>query len=498
MDEGVLEFEFGAGEGFDPRDAKWVMLVGPDGLPVAGTVEVRPDAGGGGRIVARPAEVAAVGVSLPMSTRAGRFRLQTSMLVPRSGPYSLLYELARERIRFFLAKGEDWGTWIPGVATDAVATFEAGRDALGRASTETDPRARASLAMHSLVEVLEASRRAAVDHARRSLRRKYLRRPAPPASLGIRVASQLAPKLLEKSPFDRLGLVSVPLRWAEVQPAPDRFDWRRLDRWMVAADRAKRRVLCGPLVDLSLQNIPDWVLPRRTDPAGFRDAMYAFCEQVVLRYRGGVHMWNVASGLASQGDDAGNVERAVALTRLASVLVRQLHPRSRILVEIADPFGERMWARPERLGPFRYLRRIAEEGIHFDVVGLRLLVGESVSIDRDPATVAALLDRYLSPERHLIATALGAPSSGGAWTMRGQAAWMADMVPIVLGRPRFDAVVWGHVADPSPEHALGLFDGEGRGKPAAAQLRDLSERLGKAAPDLTSEPITAPPGTAGG
>lgn len=493
-----LDFEFSPGEGFDPQDAKWAMLVGADGLPVAGSVEVRADAEGGGSVVARPEEAASVALSLPMTTEVGRFRLQTTLLVPRRRPYALLYELARERIRFFLAKGEEWGVWNPEVSPEAVAAFEEGRDALGRASTEADPTTRRRLAMRSLSRTLDASRRAAADHARRLLRRKYARKAAPSTSLGVRAATQLAPTLLEKSPFDQLGLVSVPLRWAEVQPASDRFDWRRLDRWMVAADRAKRRVLCGPLVDLSLHNIPDWVLPRRTDPAAFREAIYAFCEQVVGRYRGGVHMWNVASGLASQGDDAGNVERAVALTRLSSVLVRQLHPRARILVEIADPFGERMWARPERLGPFRYLRRIAEEGIHFDVVGLRFLVGESVSIDRDPATFAALLDRYATPERHLIATALGAPSAGGAWTLAGQASWMTDLVPIVLGRPRFDAVVWGHVTDPSPEQPLGLFDREGRGKPSATRLRELADRLASPSPDLAFEALAAPPGSSGG
>jgi hypothetical protein len=493
----ALTFEFGAGEGFDPSDAKWVMLVGADGLPVAGEVEIDASAEGGGCIVAQPTEAASVAISLPMTTAVGRFRLQTTLLVPRRRPYSLLYELARERIRFFLAKGEDWGVWNPGVPPDAVIAFEEGRDALGRASTEVDSAARASLAMQSLSGALDASRMAAAEHARRSLQRKHSRKAAPSTSLGIRVASSLSPGLLEKSPFDRLGLVSVPLRWAEVQPAPDRFDWRRLDRWMVAADRAKRRVLCGPLVDLSLQNIPDWMLARRADPEALREALYAFCEQVVMRYRGGVHMWNVASGLASQGDDAGNVERAVGLTRLASVLVRQRHPRARILVEIADPFGERMWSRPERLGPYRYLRRIAEEGIHFDVVGLRFLIGESVSIDRDPATVAALLDRYSTPERHLIVSALGAPSSGGHWTREGQASWMTDMVPIVLGRPRFDAVLWGHVADPGPDHPLGLFDGDGRAKPASTRLRELSERLSAPSPDLAFDPAAMRPGSAG-
>ena len=466
-----LVFRFGPDEGFDPEDGRWAMLVGPEGLPVAGSIEVETDADGGGRIVARPSDPASVALSVPVRTSVGRFRLRTTLLVPRERPYPLGYELARERIRFFLAKGEEWSVWDPGVPPEAVSRFEDARDALGRASTEPDPHRRAAIALDSLAAGLEASRLAAREHAHRTLRRKHARRPAPPTSLGIRIDPPLAPTLLEKSPFQRLGLVSVPLRWAEVQPA---------------ADRAKRRVLCGPLVDLSLQNIPDWVLPRRADPEAFREALYAFCEQVVLRYRGGVHVWNVASGLASQGDDAGNVERAVALTRLASVLVRQRHPRARVLVEIADPFGERMWARPERLGPFRYLRRIAEEGIHFDVVGLRLLVGESLSIDRDLATVAAQLDRFVTPERHLIVTALGAPSSGGGWTAEGQAAWMADMVPVVLARSRFDAVIWGHVADPDPTLPWGLFDREGRPKAASGRLRELAEGLSVAPPELAS------------
>jgi hypothetical protein len=238
--------------------------------------------------------------------------------------------------------------------------------------------------------------------------------------------------------------------------------------------------------------MPDWALSRRADDAAFREAVYAYCEQVVGRYRGAVSMWIIASGLAGATETVADGDRAIAMTRLASVLVRQLQPTARILVEIVDPFAEHLERHPEGMGPLRYLRRVAEDGIHVDCIGLRIAPEESIRPCRDLAEIASLADRYVSPERHVVVTGLSAPAANasprdggwrGAWTPARQAAWLAEAVPVLLARPRFDAVLWGVVKDGGGS-TRGLFDEAGKSKPAAAALDSIAKAIRSPRPTL--------------
>lgn len=471
-------------DGVTPDLAARAIGLGADGLPIPGRATLEP----AGLLRLETRESGTAALSLPIDAGpAGVLRLQTTLLPPRTEPYPLLYELARHRIKLYLAKGEEWGMFEGELAPDATARFEEARDLLGRATTEPDPRRSARLARESLIAGLDASERLASAHARIQIRRKYSGKKVSDASFGLEIDLALPPKLAESRHLEPFGLVSLPVRWAEIEPTQGRFAFDRLDRWMVALSRARRRILCGPLVDLSLDFLPDWVLARRGDASAVRDAAFAFAEQMVTRYRGAVALWNIASGLASSASDDDEVTRAIALVRMASVLVRQLHPEGKILIEITDPFAERRWTKPEGIGPLRFIRRIGEEGIHFDSVGLRLVMGESVEGCRDLAELAALADRFVNPERHVVVTALGAPSepcagdpSGwhGAWDPLRQAAWLGEALPILLARPRFTAVAWSALLDRADHPGrAGLYDASGRAKPAASRFEAIREAL---------------------
>lgn len=484
-------FRFHEEDGISPDLAARAVGLGADGTPTPGRVTLEP----GSVLRLETREPGAAAISLPVDAGpAGVLRLQTTLLPPSGEPYPLLYELARHRIKLYLAKGEEWGMFEGDLAPDATARFEESRDLLGRATTEADPRRSSRLARESLIAGLDASERLASAHARLQIRRKYAGRKVSESSLGLELDLSVSTKLAESRHLEPFGLVSLPLRWAEIEPSQGRFAFDRLDRWMVALSRARRRILAGPLVDLSLDFLPDWVLARRGDATALRDAAFAFCEQVVNRYRGAVSLWNIASGLASAASDEAEVVRAIGLVRMASVLVRQLHPEGKILVEITDPFAERRWTKPDGIGPLRFLRRIGEEGIHFDSVGLRLVMGESIDGCRDLAELASLADRFVSPERHVVVSALGAPSeprsgdpSGwhGEWEPLRQAAWLGEALPILLARPRFTTVVWGSLLDraEAPVRA-GLYDVAGRAKPAAARLEAIRKALREEPPRL--------------
>lgn len=489
-----LTFEFHAGEGIDPAavDAEG-LLVGKRHVPVPGRLRVEA-----GRVEAESFEPGSFSLAVPVDLGSvGVLRMQTTLLLPQDRPYRLLYELARERIKQFLWKAEEWQMWDRPEATAAIGRFEEARELAGAAIVARDARDADRHARESLAAAVDAIETLAAAHASILLRRKYGSKGAPRTLVGMRVTTGVAVKLLAEESLEAFQLVSIPTAWAEVEPAEGRFEWSRLDRWMVAAANARRPILAGPLLDLAPSSLPGWALSRRRDAKTFRSAAYSFCEAVIRRYQGAVGMWNIASGMPERTEEEGDHEFVVSMTRMASVLVRQLHPASKILVEITDPFSDRLWLRPDGLDAGRYLRLLTEGGVRFDAVGLRFAEGVSRPLPVDLGRVASLADRFVSTEWSVVATGIGAPSSSadgrgwrGPWSPASQAAWLEAMLAILLARPRCDAAVIASLVDAEGDAAgLGIVDRSGRAKPAVKRLGEWVRRLrrppvaGAAGPD---------------
>jgi hypothetical protein len=133
----------------------------------------------------------------------------------------------------------------------------------------------------------------------------------------------------------------VPVPWQAVEPQQGRFQWEQLDRWVVWAKSTKRAIMIGPLLDLRPGGIPGWVLPSLKDIPKFEQLLYRFVREVVIRYAPVDPTWHVAAGVNSNEVAALTSAEMTQLVRQAVVAVRQVVPEARILVEAADPFGER-------------------------------------------------------------------------------------------------------------------------------------------------------------
>lgn len=477
-----LSFEFTASEGIDANAVRAEgMLIGKRHVPIPGRLSVEA-----GRIEAEALEPGSCSLSVPVDLGSlGTLRMQTTLLLPQSRPYRLLYELARERIKQFLWKAEEWQMWARPEAESAIARFEEAREHAGRAIRATHAAAADRHARISLASAVEAVESLALAHAGILLRRKFGKSGAPRTAVGVRIGTGLPLKLLSEESVEPMHLLSIPTIWSELEPAQGRFEWANLDRWMVAAANSGRPILAGPLMDLSPAALPGWALARRRDPKAFRDAAYAFCEAVVHRYQGAVGVWNVASGMPERAEEERDQEFVVAMTRMASVVVRQRHPAAKILVEITDPFATRLWLRPEGLDAARYLRLLAEGGVRFDFVGLRLAEGVSTPLACDLGQLASLADRFVSTEWSVVVTGIGAPSASGdgrgwrgPWSPATQAEWLEAAISIVLARPRCDATILASLVDVDGDPApLGVFDRSGRAKPAAKRLAAWVRKL---------------------
>jgi hypothetical protein len=231
------------------RDAH---LVGRDDTPIYGKVAFKD-----GLIVCRKPGSEPAGLALQFDAGAmGRMVLHTCLLPDRDQPYMLSVELARHRIKTFIAKSEEWQMFDLAANHPAMVYWEEARRLFTRAITTENPQQADRLATQALTRGIDATERLAMVHADVLLHRRYGRRAASSNTLGVRVwpgREDQAVRDLVKSEFD---LLVLPLNWRELEVEEGRYDWGPLDRWMDWATRQGKPIIAGPLLDFSRRAMP--------------------------------------------------------------------------------------------------------------------------------------------------------------------------------------------------------------------------------------------------
>jgi hypothetical protein len=249
-------------------------------------------------------------------------------------------------------------------------------------------------------------------------------------------------------------------------------------------------IIAGPLVNVTRGAMPEWVEGVGGDYARLRDQLYDFMEAVVSRYIQYVGIWKVASGLHIVEDQPLKPEEMVDLTQTAVLLVRQNRRGARTMVELDDLFGDLAAKRAGSLGAFEYLEQIKSEGIRFDCLGARLVVGgvEPSERTRDIMTVSDMLDEFLYRDMPLLLSACAAPaiqtgptagSWGEAWSDERQATWASRIIPMALSKPFVEAVIWGQHRDRDSADGFGLVNAQGEVRSAHGKLLSMKRRLQK-------------------
>ena len=167
-------------------------LLGRDDLPVAGSVEFS-----GGEIVCAPREKRATALCLEYDAGPmGRLMLQTCLLALRPEPYRLNQELARHRIKHYIAKSEEWLMFDPALGGEALKRWEQARTLFTEALVMDESAASERRCRDALVAALDAGERLAMSHAQILLHRRFATRPASRTTLGVRVDVGLDPDLV--------------------------------------------------------------------------------------------------------------------------------------------------------------------------------------------------------------------------------------------------------------------------------------------------------------
>lgn len=471
-------------------------LMGPDDIALSGQVRLEHGAITCRKSTSSPAALALLYDAGTM----GRLMLQTCLLPEREQPYSLALELARHRIKMFIVKSEEWQMFDLSAEHPAMQLWEEARQLFTDAINMTDPAATDRTARKSLIKGIDATERLAMAHAEVLLHRRYATKPASSVSLGVRIWPQRDAAALREVIEKDFDVVSIPLRWNQIEAEDGVYEWEAIDRWMEWAARQGKPILAGPLLDFSKMTLPKWMYVWQHDYDTTRDLAYDFIEKVVQRYKNVVGIWNVCAGLNVNDNFEFKPAQMLDLTRMAALLVRQSRKGARVLVELVQAFGEFAATNKDALAPFTFLEQIVQEGIRVDCLGVRLLTGGSHEgqASRDLMQISSLLDRFFLVDLPVLVTAFGAPSvresgtgeqsdneDGGwwhqHWSPEVQSRWATRVFAIAMSKPFVESVVWNELYDHGQAELAGggLISDTGRAKAALNHVIGMRRRLRK-------------------
>jgi GH35 family endo-1,4-beta-xylanase len=463
-------------------------LVGPGDVPMPGRVNFAD-----GHVVCRPKGSHAAALCLQHDAGPmGRIMLQTCLLPPRQRPYDLSIELARHRIKMFIAKCEEWQMFDLEPEHPATKRWERARELFSRAVNMADPLEAARTARQSLETGVAATERLALAHAEILLHWRFGNRPASSKTLGVRVQPQRTSEPLQQVVKRDFDLLVLPLKWNEIEVEEGQYNWEPIDHWVAWAQQEKIPVVLGPLLDFSKSALPKWMYVWQHDYSTCRDLVYEHVEKVVHRYWRSVAIWNIASGLNVNDNFHFTPEQMLDLARMANLIARQSRQGTRTMLELAQPFGEHCASSQKSMPPLTFIDRAVGEGIRIDCVGVQLLFGQGTAgrSSRDLMQVSDLLDKFALMEMPVVISSFGVPDepvdeAGGwwhePWTQREQSRWMSRVFAVAMSKPFIETLVWTDLFD-HPKADLpsgGLVSSAGRAKPVLQRLISTRKRLRK-------------------
>jgi hypothetical protein len=470
-----------------------VYMCGPDELPWYGRTYLSGD-----QLIIERSESDSGEVLVPWRiTGHGDMLLATATLMERPRPYVLEVELARgaiHQLRSQMAQWESLGLVVPGPLRARVV--EAMSDFSRAAISQNDLPEAADWAQRALTTAVDAMKRLAAVYAEQALEIRRTQSRALPTWLGVQLGSQLPPSSVTRRLPATFNMVSVPLAWREIEATEGRRTWDQADAQIDWAQSAGLKITGGPLLELDDRGVPDWTYLWEGDIESLLSFMLDHVRTVVRRYRGRVHLWQVAARMTHGNVLALSEEQRLQVTARAIATVRELDPSVPLVAMFDQPWAEYLASEQLDLAPLHFADALVRAELGLSGVGLEINVGyhPGATAHRSPLAYSRLVDTWSLLELPLL-VALTTPSSaaddplasrsvgvlssdGSDVSPASQTDWIKRHVPLLLAKNCVQVILWSQLSDAAPHHYPhgGLFDADNRAKPAMAAIRDIRQR----------------------
>lgn len=431
-----------------------------------------------------------MGKSSPMLT-------STSTLMERERPYVLEVELARgmlNNLRNQLAQWESMGLVVSKDLTDGIlaSTVEFCR----AATLQDDLPAAADWAERSLAATRTAMAQVTEEYVRQAI---ALRRAQPrqfASWFGVNLGGHKPKANVARHVINTFNMVSLPFTWRTIEAVEGRRNWSDADAQVEWAHAAGLRISAGPLLELDDRGVPDWTYLWEGDLSSLMGFMLDHVRAVVERYRGKVHLWQVAARM-THGHALGlNEEARLQVAAKAITTLRQLDPTTPLIVTFDQPWAEYLASEQLDLAPFHFADALVRADLGLSGIGLEINLGyhPGGSAHRGPLAISRLVDNWSLLELPLMVS-LTLPSSAandpnangkvqvtggedGDVTPQSQREWINQHVPLLLAKNAVQIVLWNQLSDSAPHHYpnSGLFDAADKPKPALEALQKIRQQ----------------------
>jgi Glycosyl hydrolase family 10 len=475
-----------------PGGLEQVYICGQDELPWHGRAYFS-----GNQLVVERNEDDSGRVCVPWRINNGPLLIGTSTLMERERPYLLEVELARGTLNNLRNQLAQWEMMGLVVSKPLRAQIDEATAQFSRAATlQNDVPQAAEWAERSIQSTLAAIDSLTAAYVEQSLAARRSQ-PRPFVTwFGVQMGSQLPEQVVARKLSTAFNMVSVPLTWRQIEATEGRRNWDEADALVAWAQSMGRKISAGPLLELDDRGVPEWTYLWEGDLDSLLSFMLDHLRTAVERYRGKVHLWQVAARM-THGHALGLHEEArLQVAARAIATVRELDPTTPIVVTFDQPWAEYLANEQLDLAPLHFADALVRADLGLSGVGLELNVGyhPRASIHRSPLAYSRLVDTWSLLELPLM-IALTLPSSSaedpqanpkvhvlasdaGEVTVESQREWIERHVPLLLAKNSVQVILWNQLSDAAPHHYPhgGLLDAQGKPKPALESLRKIRQQ----------------------
>jgi hypothetical protein len=427
---------------------------------------------------------------------AGHVMSTTGTLMERHDNYDFVLELARGKVNQVRCQAADWqmgGLTMSEALTDKIRDTSR---AFGRAAIGADSDGPISLAQQALASAYRDSDELVRMYIDQMFQARHQRQPRLETTLACRFGPGALTDPQAEAIIQSCNSACLTFDWKDVEVEEGTYRWEPFDAALDWAEKQGLALAAGPLVTFTRSRLPEWIWIWERDVSSVATFLCEYTEAVVRRYRNRIRTWQLctASNCANVlglGED----EMLWLTVRLAEA-VKQVDPNLSLVVGVAQPWGEYMAAEDRTHSPFIFADTLIRSGLNLSALDIELVMGVSPdgSYCRDLLEASRLIDLYTLLGTPLRVT-LGYPSSSaadalaaagsavdagycrGIYSPDAQADWINDYTALSLCKPSVRGVQWVHGSDAEPHQFpnCGLFDAEGKPKPAVQKLRALRE-----------------------
>ena len=423
----------------------------------------------------------------------GRVMVSTTTLPEREAPYLLSVELARGKIVQLRNQSAQWqlaGMQLPTEFGDRLK--EAQRQFAKAALSQNDAETATLLADEALNLAFMASDHLIVSYRQQAWAGRQQRFSLAPSLVGCELGPSEPPKTKQAEFLSCFNAASVSANWRDIEAIEGEYAWEFTDRQLEFCEAHRLTVRAGSLIDLGAAGLPDWLTPWEHDFFNLQSFICDFVETAIGRYAGRVRLWEVAARFNTGGVLSLNEEARLSLVARILDIARQVDGESQFLVRVDQPWGEYQARGQHRLTPLQAVDALVRSGVGLSGVNLEIAVGylPGGTALRDPLEFSRLIDQWSLMGIPLYVT-LACPSETGidpqhasdiepdphVWPRpcdeRQQAAWLDQIVPLLLAKPSVAGVFWSNFSDATPHRFpnAGLVTAQETPKLALARLQ---------------------------